>query len=341
MRGLDDKNMKGCAEEMKAKYINPFTDFGFKKLFGEEGNKDLLIDFLNSLLPIEHKISDITFANRERLGEINIDRKAIYDIFCVDEAGKHFIVEMQNAKQLYFKDRAVFYSTFPIREQAEKGEWNFELQPVYCVGLLGFEFALEKEPGFLHEVQLKDQNNEVFFEKLTYIFVELPKFNKTEDKLENKFEKWLYFLKNLEDFESIPDILNEEVFKKAFLTAEIANFNEKQLALYEESVKVYRDNINIVKTAIKEGEEKGLEKGLEEGRKEGRKEGQIEGQIEELKKTVNILLCKKFNINTLPDDLGLSIKNSSQENLKQIRENIFDITSLKEVRNHLNNNSLS
>ncbi len=256
----NNKRNEGCVDEMKGKYINPFTDFGFKKLFGEKGNKDLLIDFLNSLLPIEDKIADITFSDKEKLGEIAVSRKAVYDIFCVDKAGKHFIVEMQNAEQLYFKDRAVFYSTFPIREQAEKGEWDFNSQPVYCVALLGFEFGEKKnEPGFLNEVKLKNQVNEVFYDKLTYIFVELPKFTKKETELQSKFDKWLYFLKNLEDFEKIPDILNEEVFKKAFVTAEIANFNKQQLAQYEESLKIYRDNMNTLKTARIEGREEGIE----------------------------------------------------------------------------------
>ena len=242
---------EGCEEEVKAKYINPFTDFGFKKLFGEEGSKYLLIDFLNSLLPLKNEIVDLTFSDKEKIGDIPVRRAAIYDIFCMDKTGKHFIVEMQNAKQMYFKDRAVFYSTFPIREQAEKGEWNFQLQFVYCISLMGFEFNKE-EHEYLHEVKLKDQHNEVFYEKLSYIFVELPKFKKTESELENKFEKWLYFLKNLEDFKNIPEILNEDIFKKAFVKAEIANYNEEQLHAYEESLKDYRDYNNTLNTAVLE-----------------------------------------------------------------------------------------
>ncbi|MDR3594802.1 PD-(D/E)XK nuclease family transposase [Clostridium sp.] len=104
---------------MKPKYINPFTDYGFKKLFGEEASKKLLISFLNDLLPIRDKIINLTFKKNEQQGDIVISRKAVYDIFCEDEKGSQFIVEMQNAKQLYFKDRAIYYSTFPIRDQAQ------------------------------------------------------------------------------------------------------------------------------------------------------------------------------------------------------------------------------
>jgi len=105
---------------MKAKYINPFTDFGFKKIFGEEASKPLLIDFLNALLPQPDKIVDLNFKNNGQLDQTDLDRKAIYDIYCENEKGEKFIVELQKAKQNYFKERTIYYSTFPIREQAEK-----------------------------------------------------------------------------------------------------------------------------------------------------------------------------------------------------------------------------
>ena len=104
---------------LQDKYINPFTDFGFKKLFGSELNKDLLIDFLNQVLPGKHKIKDLTYARTEQLGNTETDRKAIFDLYCIGENGERFIVEMQKAKQNFFKDRSVYYSSFPIQEQAK------------------------------------------------------------------------------------------------------------------------------------------------------------------------------------------------------------------------------
>ena len=133
-------------DKMKAKYLNPFTDFGFKKIFGEEASKPLLIDFLNALLPQTDKIVDLSFKNNEQLGQTELDRKAIYDIFCENEKGKKFIVELQKAKQNYFKERTIYYSTFPIREQAEKGEWNYNLKAIYCIGILDFTF--DKTPAW-------------------------------------------------------------------------------------------------------------------------------------------------------------------------------------------------
>jgi predicted transposase/invertase (TIGR01784 family) len=203
---------------LKAKYVNPYTDFGFKKLFGEEANKDLLMDFLNQLLPTEHKILHLTFKNPEQAGDLRSDRRAIFDIYCENERGERFIVEMQKAKIKFFKDRAVFYTSFPIKEQAEKGDWDFKLKPVYCVAILDFTFDDDREKkGYISNVQLKDQYCQTFYNKLKYIFIEMPRFTKQEDELENHFEKWLYFLKHLEDFENIPGILKEKVFLKAHL----------------------------------------------------------------------------------------------------------------------------
>jgi len=264
---------------LKAKYINPYTDFGFKKLFGEEASKDLLIDFLNQLLPAVHKIVNLNFKNTEQLGAVSTERKAIFDIHCENDKGDQFIVEMQKAKIKFFKDRAVFYTTFPIREQAEKGNWDFKLNPVYCVALLDFEFDDDREQkNHLTRVQLKDEYCQTFYDKLTYIFIEMPRFTRKEEELENHFDKWLYFLKNLEDFESIPDILKEEVFIKGFEIAEIANFDEKELAEYEESLKVYRDLKGVIDTSFEEGEKVGLEKGEKVGYEKGKKEGIEEGE---------------------------------------------------------------
>lgn len=116
---------------LKERYLNPFTDFGFKKLFGSEPNKDLLIDFLNELLIDHERTKDLSLKKTEQLDNTDLDRKAIFDLHCENENGEKFIVELQKAKQNYFKDRTVYYSTFPIQEQAEKGEWNYELKAVF------------------------------------------------------------------------------------------------------------------------------------------------------------------------------------------------------------------
>lgn len=243
---------------MKAKYINPFTDFGFKKIFGEEASKPLLLDFLNALLPEHNKIVDLAFKNTEQLGLTDADRKAVYDIYCENEKGEKFIVELQKAKQNYFKERTIYYSTFPIREQAEKGEWNYNLKSVYCVGILDFTFDdYESEPErseVVHTIKLKNQNGRTFYDKLTYIYLEMPNFSKSEEELNSRLDKWLYFIKHLEDFQNIPTIFKDDVFTKAFEKAELAKFDQTELDRYETSLKMYRDLKGVIDTAFDEGE---------------------------------------------------------------------------------------
>jgi len=247
--------------EFIEKYINPFTDYGFKKLFGEEVNKDLLLDFLNELLKEEQgQIRNLTYLKTEQLGATEIDRKAIFDLYCENEKGEKFIVELQKTKQNFFKDRTVYYSTFPIREQARRADWDYELKAVYTIAILDFVFDADKnEPEkFRYDVKLKDiDTNKVFYNKLTFIYLEMPKFNKTIDELTSRFEKWLFVIRNLNRLDRVPDKLRERIFDKLFETAEIARFTPDQIQSYEDSLKYYRDLKNSLDTAKEEGKIEG------------------------------------------------------------------------------------
>ncbi len=255
---------------MKAKYINPFTDFGFKKIFGEEASKPLLIDFLNALLPQASKIVDLTFKNTEQLPQTEADRKAIYDIYCESENGEKFIVELQKNKQNYFKDRTIYYSTFPIQEQADRGTWAYELKAVYCIGILDFTFDDHKgEPEkreVVHTIKLKNQNNQIFYDKLTYIYLEMPNFKLVENELVTRLDKWLFFIKHLEDFQTIPTIFADEIFTQAFAKAELAKFEPAEMDSYQRSLKIFRDNKNTFDYAIETATKTALEQGLLQGR---------------------------------------------------------------------------
>jgi len=283
-------------------YINPYTDFGFKKLFGEEGSKDLLIDFLNQLLPNEYKIMDLEFRNTEFLPETTEYRKAIFDLYCENEKKDKFVIEMQKSRLEYFKDRAILYTSFPIRNQVPKGkvlkivkgeetevDWNYKLKPVYFVGILDFEFDNnQKDEDYVLEVEYKDQYNKVFYNKLKYFFVIMPRFNKKETNLVTQKDKWLYFLKNLSSFDKIPDILNQPIFKKGFDLAKIANYTPQQLTEYQKSYNDYLDWKASMEFQFKDGVEKGKIEGIEIGKIEG-----IEiGKLEEKMSTV-IKLIKK------------------------------------------------
>ncbi|MEA5137981.1 Rpn family recombination-promoting nuclease/putative transposase [Arcicella rigui] len=288
--------------EFVEKYINPFTDFGFKKLFGEELNKDLLLDFLNELLKEEQgQIKEITYLKTEHLGLTELDRKAIFDLYCENERGEKFIVELQKTKQNFFKDRTVYYSTFPIREQAKRADWNFELKAVYTIAILDFVFEADKNEleKFRYDVKLKDiETNKIFYDKLTFIYLEMPKFKKTIDQLETRFDKWLYVISNLNKLDRIPESLREQIFEKVFETAEIAKFTYDQVLSYEDSLKYYRDLKNSLDTAREEGEAEGI----------------IKGKLEE-----KIEIARKMLVMEMPIDTIIQLTGLSEEQIKSLK----------------------
>ena len=240
------------SRDLKDRYVNPYTDFGFKKLFGTEINKDLLISFINSLLHGREVVKDLTYLNTEHLGTSEADRRAVFDVYCENEKGEKILVEMQRGEQQFFKDRTLFYTTFPIREQQVIKDWDYQLKSIYIIGILNFTFDKDNDDYYHHEVQLLDnQTKEIFYDKLTFIYLEMPKFNKTEDELNGMFEKWLFVLRNLSRLMERPKALQERVFTKLFEAAEIAKFTKTEYDNYEESLKVYRDWKNTIDTEKK------------------------------------------------------------------------------------------
>ena len=277
--------------EIRERYIDPYTDFGFKKLFGTELNKDLLISFLNALFKGNLEITDLTYLNTEHLGEGILDRKAVFDVYCQLADNSRIIVEMQKAEQEFFKDRSIYYSTYPIREQAPQGKWNYRLDDIYTVGILNFTFPEGEYPGdsLIHEIKLKDvEDNHVFYDKLTFIYLEMPKFTKREDELETMFDKWLFALSNLSKLLERPKALQDRIFTRLFEQAEIARFTPQERNEYVASRKEYWDNYSIVDTAHKkglvEGEAIGLVKGEAKGRAEGLAEGEVKKNLENARK---------------------------------------------------------
>jgi predicted transposase/invertase (TIGR01784 family) len=281
-------------QDLSGKYINPFTDFGFKKLFGTEANKELLLSFLQSMLKIDGQITELKYLNNSHLGRQKHERGAIFDIYCETDCGEKFIVEMQKAKQKFFKDRSVFYSTFPIQEQAIRGgEWNFKLNAVYTVGILDFVFDEDKdEPDkYYYHIQLCDtETHNVFYDKLTLVYLPMPRFNKTPDELETLFDKWLYVIKNLQRLQNRPKALQERVFQNLFHIAAIEKLTPKERRAYDESLKHYWDMKNVIDTAVEEAVQEKEEIIKEMGKEIEEKDKAIEEKdkiIEELKRQLN------------------------------------------------------
>jgi len=287
--------------ERKAKNINPFTDFGFKKLFGEEASKDILLDFLNAVLEDDvGLITDLEFSKNEHLGPTELDRNVVFDIFCRTVSDERIIIEMQKFFQTFFKERSLFYSSFAIQEQAVKGQWDFSLFPVYCISLL--DFTMNKEDissdQYFHKVKLMEvKTASVFNDKLSFVYLEIPKFNKKLDELETNFDKWMYLLTKLEFLERLPDKLQSKIFEKVMGIAELVKLEKTDRKAYEESLKKHRDLKNAMDTQRREGFELGMEKGMEKGIEKGQLEKTRLGTINLFKHGVPIeTIAKSFEI---------------------------------------------
>ena len=262
-----------------SKYLNPLTDYGFKRIFGNESYKDVLIDFLNELISEQGNVVDVTYLNPEQLGNEENDRKVIFDIYCKTDCGKHFIVEMQKVWQVNFKGRSIYYSTFPIQAQAVKGIWDFKLNAVFTIAIMDF-MLFDDDEHYHHDIQLMEKRTgKVFYDKLSYIYLELPKFTKPLEELETNFERWIYLLKNLPKLESRPPELMGKGFDRLFQAAEVSLLTPKEMREYDKSIE--QDAfVQIVlgqhrERAEKEGIAKGMEKGIKEGIREGIREEKL------------------------------------------------------------------
>jgi hypothetical protein len=274
-----------------ARYIDPTTDFGFKKIFGEEANKDILASFITEVLELATPVVDLHFLGKDQLPETIERRAAVYDIYCTDREGKHFIVEMQKSPIAYIKDRMVYYSTFPIAKQAPKGEvrrvaeqvdlsygktvpskrWDFRLDAVYCIAVLGYAFDGSTTAVNRNSIRNDEPPHAIFYDKLKFVTIELELFDETkpEYNLNKPLNKWLYFLKNLSDFDGVPEIFKgDAIFEKAFAAAEIANLTAEDWSLYHRAMKYEWDEYARYTTA----EQKGVAKGKAEGKIEGKME---------------------------------------------------------------------
>ena len=263
------------------KYINPFIDWSFKRIFGTENVKDILIGFLNAVLEGEQFITDIKYLNNELKPEKVEGKTILYDLYCLTDKGEYIIVELQNKDEHNFKDRSLFYISRCIAEQGTRGdEWNYKLHPVYGIFFLNFKLERSKDKDRNQsrtEVILADrETGEQFSDKFKEIFIELPRFNKTEEECVSSYDQWIYILKNLETMDVIPFTERNAIFSRLEETASRLNMNEDERVQYNDELKKYRDYFNQIDFA----KDSGLREGREEGRKEGIKQGEINKQLE-------------------------------------------------------------
>ena len=274
-----------------AKYINPFTDVGFKRIFGQELSKPLLLDFLNSLFEGEKHIVNLTFLDKEQPALFEEDRSLIYDIYCETDKKEKIIVEMQNKSQPFFKNRSIYYVSESIARQGERGSsWNYEIDSVYLVAFLNFS-PLDFKKQFRTDVVLAEKDTkEQFSDKLRMIYLQLPLFTKEAEECENQVERWIYLLKNMETLNRLPWAAQSAVFKKLESIADVGGMTRAERLQYDEALKKYRDTISV----------------FEGVRLEGRMEGNAEGRLEEKIAIARNLKSMGMSISDVSKATGLS-----------------------------------
>ena len=264
-----------------SRFINPFTDVGFKKIFGQEIHKDLLIDFLNQLLAGEKEIVDIEYLDKELVPEYDGDRSTIFDIYCKTEKGEHIIVEMQNQMQEYFGDRALYYLSRSFARQGEKGaKWLFDLKAVYGIFFMNFSHEKVMPRKFRTDIILADKDTkQQFTDKLRMIFLQLPEFKVEEEECKTNFQRWIYILKHMESLNRMPFTRNA-VFERLAKIMDIASLSKEERDKYDATIDAYRNHLAVMDFATKEATRKGMKEGMKEGIKEGIKEGQYSTRLE-------------------------------------------------------------
>ena len=291
-------------------FINPFTDFGFKRIFGQEINKELTIDFLNLLLDGERHIADLTIHNPEIQPETEEERLVVFDLYCESDDGTQFIVEMQTARQSFFLSRSLYYQSRAIIAQGEKGKnWCYHLQPVY--GIFFMDFTMPENSGLRTDVALMDmKTHKVFNPQLRQIYLEMPRFTKEADECENDFERWLYLIKNMRILKRMPFKAKRAVWDKLLEVADVASLSQKEHEAYQRALMNYWDYHNAMEAAQEDGHKAGWTKGhkvgLEEGHKAGLEEGLKEGELKKQIEIARKLKAMGLPVSAIQESTGLS-----------------------------------
>ena len=266
------------------KYLNPTNDFVFKRIFGTEKNKDILIHFLNDVVDSIHRKTDIvevSFLKTVQEPDLAVKKQSLVDVLCTDQEGKRYIVEMQVATHAGFEKRAQYYASKAYSSQLLRGEEYDNLQEVLFIAITDY-IVFPKKKGWLStHIILDKKSHEHDLQDFHFTFIELPKFTKSLEDLTLMVDKWAYFFKHAHA--TTPSALAQliqdmPVLAKAYHELECANYNEKELNSYEQVLKYRRDAKAAWKGATNKGIEEGIEEGIKKGIAKGRKEGIAKGR---------------------------------------------------------------
>ena len=260
--------------QQEFKYADLLDDDVFKLVFGQESSKDVMIEFLNQVIE-DRNIVDLTFIDKEMKSVNRGVKNSIYDMACDTDDGSRIVVEVQRRKQATYVERAIYYSTFQVRNQVNAGSDDYAFCPVYVINIL--DFSLDENTGnpdvrTMYRLY-EEKTHTLLTDKLTFIFLELKKFNKTEEELDGNILEGMYFcFRNMAKLRARPKALAHEVFKKMFHICELINMDELTRFKIITKMTTERDLRNQMAYAKKEAIAEGRAEGLAEGRAEGRAE---------------------------------------------------------------------
>ena len=234
------------------KFVDVKNDVAFRKLFGNENRKEVLLSFLNAVLQpaSAHRIVDVEILTPYQLPAIRGGKVTIVDVKARDQSGKHYIVEMQVAEVEGFDKRVLYYASKSYSAQIERGDMYEKLNPTFFIGILDFEIT--KNPGYLSRHKILDlETGENVVSDIEFNFIELPKFNKVESELKTTVDQWIYFLKNAENLNVIPETVHDPGLKNAYEDAAKHNWTQAELEAYDYVLMREQDERGRMSFAIK------------------------------------------------------------------------------------------
>jgi predicted transposase/invertase (TIGR01784 family) len=240
------------------KFVDVTNDIAFRKIFGNENKKSSLISFLNAVLNLAggEVIKDVTIKNPYQLPKYSGGKSTIVDVKATDLQGNIFIVEMQIAEAKDFDKRVLYYASQSYTDQIERGDLYPNLKPTFFIGILNFNVTQNKSYLSRHKI-LDTETGENVVKNLEFNFIELNKFNKTPQELISIIDQWVYFIKNAEDLEVIPDTITDIGIKEAFDEANKHNWTKEELEEYNKVFMRERDEKGRMELAEQRGESKG------------------------------------------------------------------------------------
>ena len=294
--------------QLEFRYADLLDDLAFKLVFGQESTKNVMIEFLNQVIK-DRTIVDVEFADKEVHPNVQDRKASIYDLLCKTDDGSRIIVELQKRKQDSYAERMLYYSMHQILKQVESGKSSFDFCPIYVISILNFTLDQNNSIADVKTVYrlLEEEHSTLLTDRLTYIFIELPKFTKSADELEDDVLEGMYFcLKNMPLLKERPSALKHGVFDTIFETSELLVMDEDTRDKILENMTTDRDLKNQFDYARKEGHALGRAEGHAIGRAEGHAEGRVEGRVEGIAETVRKMLAAGIPAATIANALGIT-----------------------------------